>query len=147
MIEGAQLMFKNLAGKEDQFNRAGNRNFCVLLPDDVGETMLQDGWNVKFLEAREEGDTPKPYIQVSVGFDNYPPKIVMITSVGRTNLTEATVETLDWADILTVDLIARGYEWVVQGKSGVKAYLKSMYVTIDEDPLERKYARELPEED
>jgi hypothetical protein len=47
---------------------------------------------------------------------------------------------LDWADIRTCDLIARAYEWTVNGKTGVKAYLQSMFITIEEDALERKYA-------
>jgi len=64
----------------------------------------------------------------------------MLTSTTRTQLDEASVEVLDWADFKTVDLIARGYEWSVNGKSGVKAYLQSMFITIEEDALERKYA-------
>ena len=53
---------------------------------------------------------------------------------------KSQVETLDWVDILNVDLIVRPYEWTVNGKSGVKAYLQSIYVTIEEDPLELKYS-------
>jgi hypothetical protein len=47
---------------------------------------------------------------------------------------------LDWVDIINVDLIVRPYAWTVNQKSGVKAYLQSLYVTIEEDPLEIKYS-------
>ena len=140
MVEDARLIFKNFAGKEGQYNRAGDRSFCVILDPETAERMVADGWNVRTLEAREEGDTDTPYIQVSVNFNNRPPRVVMITSTARTNLDEQSVEVLDWADIRMADLIARGYEWEVNGKTGVKAYLQSLFITIEEDALERKYA-------
>jgi hypothetical protein len=64
---------------------------------------------------------------------------VVITSRGRTNLDDTQVEMLDWATIVNVDLIVRPYEWLVNGKTGIKAYCQSIYVTIEEDELERKY--------
>jgi hypothetical protein len=139
MVEDAQIIFRNFEGKEGQYNRKGDRNFGVILDPKTAQKMLKDGWNVKFLRSREEDETETPWVQVSVNFENRPPRVVMITSTSRTNLDESTVEVLDWADIQTVDLIARAYNWEVNGKTGIKAYLKSMFVTIEEDELERKY--------
>lgn len=146
MIEDARLVFRNFAGKEGQYNREGDRNFAVILDPKTADEMLADGWNVKYLVSREEGDPDTPYIQVAVNFKNRPPRVVMITSTSRTNLTEDSVEVLDWAEIRLADLIARGYDWVVGDKHGTKAYLQSLFVTIEEDALERKYALQEQEE-
>lgn len=143
IMEGVRIVFRNFSGKEGQYNREGDRNFAVLLDDQTAEEMARDGWNVKWLKPREdaeEGETPQAYLSVSVKFTGRPPRIVLVTSRGRTNLDEDSVEMLDWADIQNVDLIVRPYEWSVNGKTGIKAYLQSIYVTIEEDALERKYA-------
>ena len=146
-IENAKIIFRNFAGKEGQYNREGDRNFAVLLEPKVAKAMARDGWNVKELPAREEGDSPQPYLTVAVNFHGRPPRVVMITSRGKTHLDEDTVGTLDWADIQNVDMILRPYEWAVNGKTGIKAYLQSIYVTIQEDALELKYADVDPKTD
>jgi hypothetical protein len=144
LMEGVRIIFRNFAGKEGQYNREGDRNFGVILPDDVAQQMLEDGWNVKYLKPREDDDAEEgetPWLSVSVNFDKgKPPKVMLVTDRGRTALDANTVDMLDWADITNVDLIVRPYTWEVSGRSGIKAYLQSMYVTIEEDALERKYA-------
>ena len=50
MIEDCQLIFRNFEGKEGQYNRKGDRNFAVILPQDVAHQMLKDGWNVRYLK-------------------------------------------------------------------------------------------------
>lgn len=140
VMENVRIIFRNFAGREGMYNREGDRNFCVLLDHQTAEAMAKDGWNIKTLRPREEDDEEQPYLQVSVNFKGKPPRVVMITSRGRTTLHEDEVELLDWADIRMVDLIVRPYEWAVNEKSGIKAYLKSIFVTIEEDALERKYA-------
>lgn len=145
MVEDAKIIFRNFAGKEAQYNREGDRNFSVILDESTAADLLANNWNVKALKAREEGDPEVPYITVSVSYKNRPPQVIMITSTARTHLGEDTIEVLDWAEFRTVDLICNGYEWDVNGKQGVKAYLKSLYVTIEEDALARKYAINSPE--
>ena len=140
MVEDAEIIFRNFEGKEGQYNRKGDRNFGVILDPEAAAQMEADGWNVKYLNPREEGDDPTPWIQVSVKFDIRPPRVVTISSSGKTQLDEDSVEILDWAEMAKVDLIARAYNWEVNGKTGMKAYLKSMFVTLEEDELEKKYA-------
>jgi hypothetical protein len=139
-LEDVVIAFRNFAGKEDKYNREGDRNFAILLNKEIAERMLSDGWNVKYLREREgEEGPPQAYIQVAVSYKIKPPKVGVLTSKGLRYYTEDMVELLDWVDIEKADVTMNPYEWEVGGKSGTKAYLSSLFIEIAEDYLQLKW--------
>jgi hypothetical protein len=140
MVEGAELIYKNFRGEPGPYNKDGDRNFCVILEDNVAEEMARDGWAVKFPEPGDEESTKRPFIKVKVAYKFRPPQITIITSRARTKIGQDEVAMMDWADTKNIDLIAQAYNWTVGGKSGITAYLQTMFVIMNENALELKYA-------
>lgn len=143
-IYDAKVIFKNFSGEGSQYNRAGDRNFGVLLDDQLAEELAADGWNVKRLNPREDDPEQyrQPWLPVKVKFGLYPPIVMLINSMGKKSLTEDTIGQLDGTIFQTCDLTIRPYQYPAFGgrPDGVAAYLKAIYVTKVEDDLELKYA-------
>jgi hypothetical protein len=142
VLEDVRFLFPNFAGREERFNREGNRNVSIALEPDVAQAMERDGWNIKYLKPRENDEEDAPlqaYIKVAVSYRIRAPKIYMITSRGKTPLGEGEISMLDWVDITHVDVILNPSYWDVDGNKGIKAYLQSAYITIEEDELDLKY--------
>lgn len=123
--------YRNFSGVKTEYNKAGNRVFSIFLPEETARILQEEGWHVKSKPARQEGQNDRWQMDIAVAFDRYPPTIQVVTSDGETSyLNEESVGILDSADIENVDLELRPYNWEVNGKTGVKAYLRSMKVTL-----------------
>ena len=139
-IDDARIIYRNFAGEASQFNRAGDRNFSVLIEDEQLANELQDhGWNVKIKQAREEGDTPFMHLPVKVKFNDRGPSVYLVSGSNRVKLDEETIGMLDSIDILGVDLDIRPFDWEVNGKAGRAAYLQSICVTQDIDRFAQRF--------
>lgn len=149
-IENARIVFRNLSGKPDKFNsKGGKRSFSVVIDDPkFAKELKKEGWNVKDFKPRkdEEGD-PGSFLQVKVLYsERSNPHIYLCTKKNKTMLNEETVGSLDYAEISSVDLVIRPFEYDVNGKQGVAAYVKTMYVNVVEDEFADKYSYEEEEE-
>ena len=142
-IDDARIIYRNFSGEASQFNRAGDRNFSILIDtEEAKDALVNEGWKVKIKPAREEGDMPFMHLPVKVKFNERGPLVYLQSGRNRTTLNEDTVKLLDSIDILGVDLDIRPYNWEVGGKSGRTAYLQSICVTQDVDRFAQRFAEE-----
>lgn len=141
-IEDARIIWRNFEGRKTQFNAQGQRNFAVVIPPEDVEPMKGDGWNVKTKKPNPEYPDQDllSTLSVKVNFSGArPPRIVVIAGEDRQELDEDTVGMLDRVQIEKVDLIINPSFYDVNGSTGYSAYLRSIYVTIVQDDLEKKY--------
>lgn len=133
-IDDARIIYRNFAGRGDKYNREGDRNFAVVIPDeDMANELTNLGWNVKIKPPREDGDTPFMFLPVKVKFNDRGPNVYLKTGDRQNRLDEESVGLLDNIDIIGVDLDIRPYDWSVNGKEGRTAYLQSIRVVQDID--------------
>ena len=147
-IDDARIIYRNFSGVGSKFNREGDRNFAVYIPDeDIANELKERGWNVKIKPPREDGDDPFMFLPVKIKFNDRGPSVYLVTGNKKTPLNENTVSCLDDIDILSVDLDIRPYDWEVNNKTGRTAYLQSIWVTQEVDRFaSRMMDDEYPEE-
>lgn len=139
LIEDAKLMFRNLSGRKTDFNDEGRRNFCVEIHPSEVEKLRADGWNIKEGKVLDEDGIPTYYVAVNVNFDGGRPPLIVLDSNGvRTQLGADEVGLVDAADIAYCDVNLNLWHHKMNG-GGIKPYLKSMFVKLNVDELEKKY--------
>lgn len=142
-IDDARIIYRNFSGAPSQFNREGDRNFAVVIPDqEIADALIEQGWNVKIKPPREDQDTPFMFLSVKIKFNDRGPNVYLKTGHALNKLTEETVGMLDDVDIVSVDLDIRPFDWEINGKTGRTAYLHSMQVTQQIDRFAAQYIDE-----
>ena len=140
-IEGATIIWKNFSGERDRFN-PGKRGFSVVIDDAVmADELRQEGWNIKERPLQEGADPSEQEwtLPVKLNMNRYT-QVWLIVGNHKTLLNEDTVAQLDVVDIVNCDISIRPYEWEMSGRTGITAYVDSMYVTIRENKFAEKYA-------
>ena len=146
-IDDARIIYRNFEGRAGKYNREGDRNFAVVIPNqDLADRLIEDGWNVKITPPRDEDDAAFMYLPVKVNFNERGPAVYLKSGKNMRKLDEDTVGILDNIDILSVDLDLRPYDWEVNGKTGRSAYLQSICVTQQIDRFAERFVDYADEE-
>lgn len=147
-IDDAKIIYRNFAGRGDKYNREGDRNFAIVIPDEkMANELIDRGWNVKIKPPRDEDDEPFMFLPVKVKFNDRGPHVYLIAGRNKNRLRDDAIACLDDIDISRVDLDIRPYDWEVNGKTGRTAYLQNIQVVQEIDRFAAIYAEEeYPEE-
>lgn len=145
-IEDARIIYRNFSGVGSKYNREGDRNFAVIIPNqEICDQLIEEGWNVKIKPPRDDDESPFMYLPVKIKFNNRGPGVYLVSGKNVQKLSEETIDILDEIDISSVDMDLRGYDWEVNGKTGRSAYLQAINVIQNIDRFGAKYAAdELP---
>jgi hypothetical protein len=145
-IEDARIIYRNFAGIGSKYNREGDRNFAVIIPNqEIADELIADGWAVKIKPPRDEDDSPFMYLPVKIKFNSRGPAAYVKSGNSVQRLNEETIGMLDEIDIQSVDMDLRPYDWEVNGKTGRSAYLQAINVIQNIDRFGAQYqAQELP---
>lgn len=155
MIDDAKICWKNFAGDPTPYDRnGGKREFHLVIPNDAIKDALlnnksRDGasWNVKIRAPREEGEAPFLHMKVNVRFNDFGPKVYLVTGGRQHRLDEEDVGMLDKMDIESVDMDIRPNDSIVNGVAYRTAYLRSIRVYQRSDRFEADMCEsEWPEE-
>ena len=144
IVDDGRIVFRNFEGREDKFNRKGDRNFALVIPtEEMAQALTDKGWNVKIRDNREDGGDLFMYLPVKVKFNDRGP-VVYLNTNGRVNmLDEESVGMIDSIDIATVSMDIRPYDWsLASGKSGRSAYLERIDVVQELDRFAARYAED-----
>ena len=142
-IDDARIIYRNFSGAGSKFNREGDRNFAVVIPEqEMADALIAEGWNVKIKPPRDEDDMPFMYLPVKIKFNDRGPNCYLATGTRMNRLDEESICCLDDVDILSVDMDIRPYDWDVNGKIGRTAYLASIKVTQEVDRFASRFAEE-----
>ena len=142
-IDDARIIYRNFSGVGSKFNREGDRNFAVIIPDqEQADALINEGWNVKIKPPRDEDDSPFMYLPVKIKFNDRGPNCYLATGTRMNRLDEESICCLDDVDILSVDMDLRPYDWEVNGKTGRTAYLQSIKVTQEIDRFASRFEEE-----
>lgn len=160
-ISSPEIFMINFAGRKSDANPQGHRQFAMKIPSqELADKMAEEGWSVWYTKESEKYGEPNPCITVEMRWHyeddlkHLSPKIYRCTRKNPEGvlLTEDIVGDLEDDDIEDIVLWINPRRWTVNGKSGIKAYVHSMWLKVEDSNPSAKFwgsdeDRELPFEE
>ena len=91
-IDDCRIIYRNFEGRGDKYNREGDRNFAVIIPDqETADALINEGWNVKIKPPRDEDDDPFMFLPIKIKFNDRGPNAYLVTGKRMNKLDEESI--------------------------------------------------------
>lgn len=146
-IDEARICYRNFHGRGGKYNRTGDRNFAVIIPDEeLADRLIEDGWNVKKKAARDDQDGPFCTLPVKIKlpdderYASRGPVFYLVCGEKQTVIPYESIGDIDDMDIISASMDIRPYHWKTDdGKSGTSAYLERIEIIQRIDRFKSRY--------
>lgn len=148
-LENVQIFYRNFTGIQTALNRLYRREFGVKIDGRKVESIRKKGWTVNCVETKKKKEW---YIPVTINNfydpdDGYPViSMVLKNTKDVIELSDEDVKILDYVYIDNACIELKGYEWHVNDKHGVKAYLKFAMFTVDPEAKTKAILKQIRRE-
>ena len=139
-IENAKIMFRDFAGKVDEYNPTGKRSFCVILDEDMAQQFQDDGFNIKVTKPKNADYFPVKYLKVNVSYKVSAPLVRCYFGNKYRDYSENTLMAIDHMNFENVDLVLSVSRGMYLGKPYTTAYLSEFHGVVKESPYASKYS-------
>lgn len=141
-VENAQIKwpFSHFDGRQDTFNDEGDHNFTVIVDEERAQEMMAEGWPIKVMDGREEGDPPEYLLKVKISYRYEAPPIFFIKGDKRYRAGKEDLADIKRATVQQIDVIISPKPWIHGRDTGITAYVKEMYVLINQSRFGEKYS-------
>lgn len=140
-IENAQIKwaFSHFDGREDTFNAEGDHNFTIILPEEEALRLQEEGWNIRRMEGYEEGDPPEYLLKVKISYKFEAPRVYLIKGDRKFRADQRDLADIRRASTKQIDVVITPSRWVVGKETGISAYVKELYATINQSRFSEQY--------
>lgn len=151
MIPGGN--WRNFSGGPTKFDPRNTKMFFeIFLSDDEAEKIKALGYNVKWLEPRNDSEPKQAHLRIFVNYNvpaRFQPKVWLVPDGERPELQkEDTIGLFDGADIKRAKIQVRPYDWeLASGSKGTKAMLNQAYIVLEEDDFGAEFYEGTGEEE
>lgn len=144
-IENTRFIFEtNFSGdpRRDKFGST-KRYANIVLPEDVASQLMEEGFNVKCLDPKEDYESNEPtyFIKATCNFESkYPPRIYLVSGDNNPSLLDSeAVGVIDTVYIKNVNAILS--KWYNDNTGKWSLFVRTLYVEqeLDSDPFAARY--------
>lgn len=139
-IKHCSIMWRNFEGRKTEYKPEGYRTFHVKLDEVTAVQLAEEGWSITHRPGNEKYPEDSYSMKVVVSYEKFAPTIWMITGDRKIPLMEETVRQLDYADLEDISLVVSPSVWKSGTRTGVTAYLNTLYAVVKEDELASEYS-------
>lgn len=144
VAKNVKLYSHDFSGDRSKFK---TRSICLDIPEEVKDRLLEDGWDLRISEPKDDRYEPKCFLPITIRFNEYGPEIMKTGPNTPVKYDQDTVGVLDRTSMTDIELVINPFHNPNNPDARPKAYLSEMRFKLNMSPLDYEFNDDEDEDD